>query len=240
MSLTTPVSTSIDFNPNTVNNVIHIDKTRPAGRANPTALLRLICDGTTTIQLQQHFVLSGADNISWEFFQDTHQDWYCRHGDHRFELATGMILAFNNQVWQFEHTHPRQPKSTVAPPEPATPSLHFQVSSDEEHVCLSIKNQGKSTELGERVHHYALLLLARQYRQDQQAGFNPGCCGWLDSEQLSTMIGIEAPILNVQLHRAKQQIAKVLPNQSLLERRVGQIRLNIADVKITRGGNVET
>ncbi|MFT5161576.1 MAG: hypothetical protein ACI9FJ_000141 [Alteromonadaceae bacterium] len=218
-------STQPWLNPINISNIAHIHQ------PNPTAILRLISNGNTTLLLKNHFVLAQANQIQCQFFHDANQTWHCQYGEHRFKLQSGMILALDNQVWQFE-LHQGQSFEAVA-------VLHFQISCDEEHVRLSIKHNDKTTVLGERVHHYPLLLLARQYRQDQQSGFDHTSCGWLDVNRLTKMIGIEAPVLNVQLHRAKQQMSKVTSSKHFIERRAGQIRLNCANVEIMRGASIE-
>jgi hypothetical protein len=223
--LVTTTLTQPCFNPINMSNITHIHQSKP------TAILKLISNGNTTILLKNHFVLAQSNQIQCQFFQGANQNWHCQYGEHCFELHAGMILALDNQVWQFElHQEQSFEEPTV---------LHFQISCDEEHVRLSIKHHGQTVELGERVHHYPLLLLARQYRQDQQSGFDHTSCGWLDAERLIKMIGIEASLLNVQMHRAKQQFGKIMSTEPLIERRVGQIRLNCANVEINRGASVE-
>lgn len=205
----------------------------------PTAILKSISHGNTIILLKDQFVLGQpfiqSNQIQCQFFIDADYTWHCQYADHCFALTSGMILALDNQVWQFEIPAHQQSQSQ----QPRVTSLHFQTSCDEEHIFLSIKNNGKTTDLGERVHHYPLLLLARQYRNDHQAGFDHSSCGWLDVEQLTKMMGIETSVLNVQLHRAKQQIAAILPNTHLIERRVGQIRLNTNHFEIIHGSQLE-
>lgn len=223
--LVTPSITQQHFNPLQLKNIYD------AQQPKPTAILKRIANGCTTIVLKNHFVLAQSNQIQCQFFLDANQLWFCQYGEHQFELKSGMVLALDNQLWQFEQ-HQEQAFEAIT-------RLNFQISCDEEHVNLSVNYQGKTTELGERVHHYPLLLLARQYRQDQRSGFDHTSCGWLDAAQLSKMIGIEACVLNVQLHRAKQQLNKITSTTPLIERRAGQIRLNCPKVEIIRGTNIE-
>ncbi len=229
MSLTnqllTPTNRQSCFTPLTVKDIP--DEDQPSA----TALLKLISNGSTTIELKNHFVLARSNQIQCQFFQGADQMWYCQYGEHQFQLRSGMVLALDNQIWQFEQQHRQPPKATT--------SLHFQISCDEEHVRLSINHHNETNELGERVHHYPLLLLARQYREDQRSGFDHTSCGWLDTASLSKMIGIEASVLNVQLHRAKQQLSTIVATSDLIERRTGQIRLNCPNVEIIRGTSIE-
>lgn len=235
MSLTNQLVTQPGFNSSAANNIARLHHDDIVPTSNTTAFLKLISSGNTIVLLKNGLVLAQTGQVTCQFFQDANQHWYCQYGEHRFELNSGMVLALDNQIWQFEIFSP--PSRQEKPAFITKTLLHFKVSSDEEHICLTVKNNGKSTELGERVHHYALLLLARRYLQDKQAGFADTCCGWLDVDQLTKMIGIETSVLNVQLHRAKQQLARVLPAQPLIERRVGQIRLNTSEIEIHGGAN---
>ena len=100
-----------------------------------------------------------------------------------------------------------EPSPARAPAGGAAISLHFDVSLDEEHVFLSITQDQRRLDLGERVHHYALLTLARRRLADRASGIDPHSQGWIDTELLSKMLGLEAAHLNIQIFRMRRQIA---------------------------------
>lgn len=122
--------------------------------------------------------------------------------------------------------------------------LHFHVSLNEEHVFLDIAlAPDAQIGLGERVHHYSLLTLARLRLADARRGLDASCQGWVDVGCLSQMLGLDSSHLNIQIHRARHQFAQALPSQAqaaaIVERRRGEIRFGALAFKITRGGSVE-
>ena len=125
----------------------------------------------------------------------------------------------------------------------ALDKLHFAVSQDEEHTFLCIEYGSGLCQLGERVHHYPLLVLARLRLEDTQRGLEPANQGWVDLSRLASMLGIDPAYLNIQIFRARRQIAKALiPGVGMIEiveRRRGQIRIGAFAIWIVRGSDVE-
>lgn len=124
------------------------------------------------------------------------------------------------------------------------PSLQFHVSLNEEHVFLRmVPTYGGAIDLGERVHHYCLVTLARQRLHDARRGIDPSSQGWLAVEQLAKMLGLEATHLNIQIYRARQHIASALPpgvdGSVVVERRRGEIRYGALPFRIVMGSRIE-
>jgi hypothetical protein len=122
--------------------------------------------------------------------------------------------------------------------------FHFQVSLNEEHAYLRIAcKQGAEIDLGERAHHYSLLTLARHRLDDAARGVDPSSQGWVDANQLSRMLGLDPACLNIQIFRARRQIARALPSGArlpdIVERRRGELRLGALSFRIVRGSQVE-
>ncbi|UTY56249.1 hypothetical protein [Massilia sp. erpn] len=135
-----------------------------------------------------------------------------------------------------------RPPSTTPDPEPT--QLRFQVSLNEEHAFLTIALENRTElDLGERVHHYSLLTLARRRLDDARHGVDPSCQGWIEVAHLARMLGIDPTHLNIQLFRARSQIARALPPgtqlPSLIERRRGELRLGALPFQIMRGSRLE-
>ena len=130
-------------------------------------------------------------------------------------------------------------------PLPAMPAaqawtMQFQVSLNEEHVFLTLLDDGSRViDLGERVHHYSLLVLARLRLADAARGIESGSQGWVGIEQLLKMLGMDGGHLNIQLFRARRQLLQVLPAMQLVERRRGELRFGSFGVRIVRGATLE-
>lgn len=140
-------------------------------------------------------------------------------------------------------TGPVSALSAYATP-PADWAMQFQVSLNEEHVFLTILRDGATcVELGERVHHYSLLLLARRRLEDAGRGLDSESQGWIDIEQLTRMLGLDSNYFNLQMLRARRQILQALPlgcgAPVVIERRRGEVRFGGFRIGIVRGACVE-
>lgn len=126
----------------------------------------------------------------------------------------------------------------------ALPSgLLFKVSQDEEHTHLWWSDGRQQFDLGERTHHYSLLTLARLRIADAHRGLDREAQGWVDVEQLATMLGIDPGHLNIHIYRLRMQLASLAADSSqspaLIERRRGSVRIGAQAILIWRGGGLE-
>jgi len=117
--------------------------------------------------------------------------------------------------------------------------LQFHISLNEEHCSLIVSDDsGWQLNLGERVHHYTLLTLARERLADMQHGIERYSQGWIEMDRLSRMLGLDVAHLNIQIFRARRQIAKEFPISmslpDIVERRRREVRLAAVQVHIMR------
>lgn len=141
-----------------------------------------------------------------------------------------------------EKTGDRAPQSSASIVKAASPLFHFAVSRDEEHVHLRIQSAGLVFDLGERIHHYALLLLVRQAVADARRGLDRDSVGWTNIADLAKMLGLDRSHLHVQVFRLLRQIAGsgLPPAQTLalIERRRGQLRVVGIAISIVQGAQI--
>ena len=121
--------------------------------------------------------------------------------------------------------------------------LAFRVSRDEEHCELIVRLGTLVHDLGARAHHYTLLTLARQRVDDIARGdLQPEEEGWLYTNDLADMLGLDIGALNVQIYRARKAFEKLgLEGAAdLVERRpsTGQLRLGPSRLRISRAGEI--
>lgn len=120
--------------------------------------------------------------------------------------------------------------------------LRFTVSRDEEHVCLVIEDGDGRHDLGERIHHYPLLLLVRQRLAHMRRGIDAASAGWVSCTDLARMLGLDLSHLYVQMFRVRRQIlaAGLDPSRAaaVIERRRGQVRAAALSVWIAQGDAV--
>ncbi len=153
--------------------------------------------------------------------------------------VAGLCWRFINKI-QIDDTQDIGIAATSAPP---LAHFKFFVSQNEEHIRLKIAMQNQLISLGERSHHYCLLMLARQRFADAQLGYDSLSQGWLSIAACTAMLGIDERHLNMLLHRARAQIAKAFSAYSLhslcIERRRGEVRFGNFSFQIIRGMHLE-
>lgn len=144
----------------------------------------------------------------------------------------------------------KQPKVDQIDKQDREVSLRFDVSANDWHVRMLITVGDREEDLGERVHHYFLLLLAREYCEQYKqlksraAEVDPLLVGWVEREWLHQAIGDNEAQFNVKLCRAKKQVEQAvhrmgIPGYSLLNTRPGAVRLNCGSIRVYQGSRVE-
>ncbi len=110
----------------------------------------------------------------------------------------------------------------------------FTLSSDEEHIRIKIITQNQEFDLGERVHNYILLALARKRLEDVNNGHVIYDQGWIAIDDLLKDISkefgrdIDTYYLNLRIYRIRKLILETKPYgylfSNIIERRYGEIR----------------
>lgn len=195
-------------------------------------------------------VLDVADDQSNTFvFWDQGRHGWVHETDNQLRLLDdGDIVQVNDVAWRLFCPGEVKCQETT---EISTDRLicdenavfEFQASQNEEHVFACVRTPATQTDLGERVHHYLLLLLARQRLVDAARGVEKDSQGWMPLDELSAKVGLDSAYVNLQVYRARKQLAHVLPEYAyaaqLVERRAGEIRFGCAAFRILKGDVLE-
>jgi hypothetical protein len=168
--------------------------------------------------------------------------WICESPEKTHELKSGDLVGDRHNQWQFvdwnffeefEEFNIEKSKKTEYV------SFLFNVSQDEEHVSLTLQVGEQKISLGERSHHYLLLLLARKKLEDKMAGVAIGEQGWILTAEFTKMLGLSERHINIQIHRIRKQLIGLYPSyfndHSVVERRIGALRL-VGDSILIHGG----
>lgn len=172
--------------------------------------------------------------------------WYCNKGQDSYPLKEGSLLSFENEIWRFTTALPANFAYNPIPTEQNNQQLivWIYVSKDEEHVNIQIDFNSQRYDLGERAHHYLLLLLARARKRDIAAGYDQQTQGWIDVEEITSQLKIEPNVFNMQVTRIRRQFEKFqhqIPplSSGVIQRRTKQLRFGFSDFKIFRGSELE-
>lgn len=168
-------------------------------------------------------------------------EWVFENEKGIYPLKNGDIISHNQGVWQFFCDDPVD--VTLTKKIAKDIRFFFHVSIDEEHVFLKIQVDENTTDLGERAHHYMLLTLARQRLRDAEEGIDSETQGWMETNQVARMLGLDPCHLNIQIYRSRKQINDALSAMQnprhVIERRSGSLRFGYPDFQILRGSTVE-
>lgn len=212
----------------------------------PCAMLVSMQAGTPDICLGHFHLLPNEAEPSASVSLAPEGLWLYETDSARQVLKEGDRVQVGSDIWKFtgspeieatvdmHHLHQRRHDDVL---------FQFKVSLNEEHISLSISDPAGEIDLGERTHHYGLLTLARRRLADAGRGLDQSSQGWIDIGQLSSMLGLEQNHLNMQIFRARSQVAKALPSvpngSDIVERRRGEVRFGAFRFQIHRGTKVE-
>jgi len=114
--------------------------------------------------------------------------------------------------------------------------FQFILSPDEEHINLNLITKNREINLGERVHNYILLALARKRLVDRKANYSSNDQGWMEVDsllnELSKELNKEVDIyyLNLKIHRIRKLLLDIKYYgplfTNIIERRPQMIRLS--------------
>lgn len=165
--------------------------------------------------------------------------WICETQFGSSVLKSGDIVGGQDSQWRFiEAKSNMQTKALDKEKFTFVRNIEsiFNVSQNEEHVSLYFRLNDLQIDLGQRSHHYLLLLLARKRIKDKEAELADSEQGWLDKGLLSKMAGLEESHINIQIYRFRKQLMKALPNYlelpKVIEKRSGEIRIACNSIDI--------
>ncbi len=154
-------------------------------------------------------------------------------------------FEINHAMWQLQLRQHTQATEAINPAAPDIASLcfEFELSLDEESTRLVVATPDDSIDLDYRSHHYLTLNLARYKYADQAKGLDPAEQGWIYSDIMAKELGIDLNHLNIQIHRARKQLADAFAGQistdEIIQRRAGKIRFGASQFRITKGQQLE-
>ena len=209
-----------------------------ADLAPPTTCLAPLVNGLPVIELFDIEIIN-TGNTELMIYLDERGQWQCDDGQSPMPLADGDRVGANGQFWAFLDTRAATATQTFEAARSADDVIfHFSASSNEEHVSLKIDMNNTTVDLGERNHHYLLLLLAKQRLEDTRKGLPDHDQGWVNKDVLCHMMGMIEQHINIQIHRFRKQVAAVMPQsplQQIIERRPGELRIAHRQLTIKGG-----
>lgn len=196
------------------------------------------------IYLSRYHLLPDAEEPELALFYNEQTQLWHREALHQQSeheqpvLHNGDLVQFSNSHWQFVCAPICGPTEIKASRHINDYEFIFNMSMDEEITQLELRHQ-QTLDFAVRTHHYLLLQLARHRARDAERGLDKKSQGWVYADQLAAELGLDATHMNIQIFRARKQLADYLPDaqgqQLLLERRGGKIRFGCEKFKVYKG-----
>ncbi|MPY26893.1 FHA domain-containing protein [Shewanella sp. YLB-07] len=195
-----------------------------------------------------HFLPTESSPEIIIFYDVAAQCWLCESVDNGAvsQIEDGELLKFSDSMWQLVKGATSCEKETIALNDKPENDLCyiFNISQDEELTELTLKNRQGLIKCEVRSHHYLTALLARYKGQDQQQALPDALQGWRSISQLTKDIGLSENHVNIQIHRARKQLADKLQANGLcepllIERQRGRVRLAASNYQVFKGQTLE-
>lgn len=213
--------------------------------SEPIPLLINQSSPSNTIKIAESVLLPNEDSPELALYLcPDREQWFSESvdiGEEAGPYEHGDLITIDGADWKFLLIAEDDATTVVSSNQASINDVmfRFDLSQDEESANLTLIDNGVELELGERSHHYLLVHLLR-YRL--QSGDD--AAGWLDNQVLMKELGLEETHLNIQIFRARKQVAAALPNitghSTLIERRRGALRLGIKNFEIYKEGVKES
>lgn len=205
----------------------------------PKAMLIPVTPSLPEIILNDVAALPSEESPGITLYQSTDGSWLCASESDTRTLTSGDLVGTLDAIWRFIDASPTAITCTdgsVTVIESKDVDLYFSVSQNEEHVSLSICFKRSNMDLGERTHHYLVLMLARQRLADAKDGRIETEQGWVDKDLFCKKLGLDENHLNILIYRFRKQCINTLPSSikmaQIIERRTGEIRVNCGNIFI--------
>lgn len=194
------------------------------------------------VYLSRYHLLPDADHPELALFYDEQQQQWFREALNQDTdaqaLGAGDLVQVGSSHWQFVRAQIYGPTEVKSSRHINDFEFVFNLSLDEETTQLELHQQ-QVLDLAVRTHHYLLLQLARHRSEDASRGLDKKSQGWVYAEHLAAELGLDSTHMNIQIFRARKQLADLLPDalgqQCLLERRGGKIRFGCDKFIIYKG-----
>jgi hypothetical protein len=207
---------------------------------SPPAVMVIPLDDAPPIVIEGDLLpLPSADDPSVTIYRALGDSWMLEEGDAppiplahlRVFHGAGLAYRFSCPGNVYATTRVESPPAAIHLDELA---FELTVSRDEEHVRLRARCAARLLDFGERAYHYLLLTLARARLADAGDGVSTSTSGWLDIEALCR--SSTPSQIGVDVFRNRKQLAEsaVIDAPRIIERRPGQLRVGVSDLKVFR------
>jgi hypothetical protein len=171
-------------------------------------------------------------------FSTSDEQWQVETADQVHRAVDQEVLLIDGETFTLEVPSPAVETLESGSSAPLLESIRLRlaVTPDEEQVQATVVVAGHSKRLPPRRYHYLLATLARAWLKDK--GLAASMRGWVDRDELCQKLDMDVGKLNVEIHRARKQLAAlgIQGAAGLVERRHGtrEIRIGVFDIEVVK------
>ncbi|NQZ06459.1 MAG: FHA domain-containing protein [Algicola sp.] len=197
---------------------------------------------------QYHFLPSETSPELIVFYDTVEKAWFSEQVSKYTvnRIADGELVEFSDSVWQLIKVADVFQLETIDISDKTDNEMTFvfSLSQDEESTELRLEGDTQLIDFDIRSHHYLSALLARYRSNDAIKMIDQHLQGWVPIDKLTRDLGLSESHLNIQIHRARKQLADKLKalglsGPMLIERKKGQVRFGSSNFKIFKGKALE-
>ncbi|WP_194270699.1 FHA domain-containing protein [Glaciimonas soli] len=208
----------------------------------PCSMLLSLSGDEKYIELQNFNLIPNEIAPEFSIYRSETGQWVWECNEEVRLLRDGDQVSIAGTQWKFFNAGEIEATSsnTLAPTFTGPNIfLHFHDSWNGERVSLKMTVMDQIIDLGERVHHYCLIKLARKRLEDAKLGVDSGSQGWMDLQLFAAMLGLDVSYVNTHIFRIRNQLAQALPDgitlPNIIERRRDEVRLGSVGFEIING-----
>lgn len=197
----------------------------------PEPMICPVSGGPPCLLVDGVIAIPNAEAAVASIFRGAEGGWTLEWQDRVRTIQAGDVFEMMGQTWRFSYPNEWEATTRTRTARLVQEgTLLFDVSSDQEHVSLTVQYDDETISMGHLSAYYFLLQLAR-VRNEERAVLPASESGWVHRETLMDMLRCGEQQLNVWVHRIRSRFSsrEFLDYASIIERRdgTGQLRIGV-------------
>ncbi|WP_226647856.1 FHA domain-containing protein [Microbulbifer variabilis] len=207
--------------------------------SSPMSVL-LLNGGEEYIELENCNILPNETNAELLITHERESgQWFIEQGESIKLIRGGDRVSLSGRSWVFySNENIADTKTFKIEKNNDQLKIFFGVSLNEENVQLVTTYNHVEQDMGYKVHHQLLLILARRLVEDETKELPIRDSGWISTDFLLHELKIESNHLNILIFRARSAFERAGIKNPPIDRRQGEIRLRPCGITIQKGSEL--
>ncbi|MEM7038249.1 MAG: FHA domain-containing protein, partial [Bacteroidota bacterium] len=182
----------------------------------PVSYLKQLGEPPAVLALASRTGIDMPNHPDISFYIDANFCWQAEMAGMVVELKNGARLKLDGKDWKFVENLSFESTLNLGVSVNGA-VFRLLLSPDEERITAEIDGGDWKMNMGDRVHNYLILMLARRRFEDHQAGLHARDQGWTDMETLTKDMGrefqkeVDEYQVNLHIYRIRKQLLGLKP-----------------------------